>query len=531
MLCCVLLAVGCGGGGGSSTTTTPAGTTSDDTTTAFPATLAVASPLALSEEETSEAESVAGMTAASLSADETESQYDGMVTQLNEILEGTSDEGCLFDPELFYPNVSNAACYGPTVAYENHPDAGPGDPTEGNLPSGDVGIWMEMDPYAEDACAAAQLNARMQGLQERSMGALSGLAAMICTINSSDGELSLPDADNTMVNLTEVMLEPEGVTINTAVLAYGTTTDGEEKYAYTLDFDYNGDHIIVGLVHVLDATSTDVYRGRLFFKISTTVSDGGTNCPMIDGVALVTRNGSLIYNRTSETEMKVEMREAQFCGEDTHGLDEDDLVDPTNKCDETDPTTTGWGDDFNLFRAEFDPTTQLGDYAYAWQAGYRDGNTRVFNIAVTDDRDSTTDDLEAVAFFGYGDDIENLDPSITGFIFNWAGPGSEDHATALKEYAQKQEVSYNATTGHFDSDNASITYAPTNSGTYDGSGSFTYDSTGDGSADTDDATAIAIDLAAGTDDGTGTLTIEKTIADAGITIPTEPSCIDCTDIE
>jgi hypothetical protein len=510
-----LAIIGCSDSSGSLPATT------DDSTsqTAFPTSLAVASPLDWSSDSGTRTRAQ-GSLSRSIPAIETGSQYGAAIAAINDILTGTSTSSCTFDPQLFFQVVTNAGCYGPNVKYEDHPDAPT--PNNGDLPPGDTGIWLEEDPTTGDACAAAELNARMEGIQARSLGALLGLASMVCTINASGGSLSLPDATNTIVDLTVAMPAPNGVTFNSAVLAYATTTGGETKYTYGLDFDYDTHHIVVEMAHIPDATSTNVYRGQLTYRISTT-TDGGSNCPEVSGSTPVTRNGSLVYNRTADSIMTMEMREAQFCGSETNGLDSDKIVDATN---EFDPglAPNGWGDDFSLFRNEFDPTTLLGNYAYFWQAGHGDGNTRVFNLRVYDDGDDATEDLAATAFFGYGIDAENADPSIHGFIFNWAGPGNNHN---LQEYAQKQQVSYNATTGKFDSVSANIHYAPTTTGNYDGMGSFTYDSDADGFVDTIPGNAITHDLAASTDDGTGNFTIEQTIVDAGIVVPSQPDCSEC----
>jgi hypothetical protein len=514
-----LAMTGCSGGGGSSSETS----TDDDATpqaAAFPTTLAVASPLDLSAD--SEGARTRGASPRGVPATGTGSQYSAAIAAINAILSGSSLSACTFDPELFFQMVSNAGCYGPTVAYQNHPDAPSLSPDDGQLPPGDTGIWLEVDPTTSDACAAAELNARMQGIQARSLGALSGLATMVCTINASDGSLSLPDATNATVNLTSAMPATANVTFNSAVLTYAVTTDGEEKYTYSLDFDYNTKHIIVELAHIPNAASAEVYRGHLTYRINS-ITDGGSNCPMVSGSTPVTRNGSLVYNRSSASAMAMEMREAQFCGAETDGLDSNKIVDAAKKFDPS-SEPTGWGDDFNLLRADFDPATQLGNYAYFWQAGHHDGNTRVFNLRVYDDGDDATEDLSATAFFGYGNDAANADPSIQGFIFNWAGPGNNH---ILQEYAQKQQVSYNSTTGKFNSQVANILYAPTNSGNYNGSGTFTYDSDADDLVDTDPGTPITHNLAAGTDDGTGDVTIEQTIADTGIEVPGPPVCSEC----
>jgi len=519
----ILLAAGCGGGGGDSSTNDQSNNNNAASQTAFPSSLAVASPLNLDSDTgagTAGTQS-RGLTIRAVTASEIGSQYEAAIATINTILEGTSTSSCTFNPELFFQTVTNASCYGPSVQYEDHPDD-VSTPNSGELPPGDVGIWLEVDQTTGDACAAAELNARMEGIQARALGALSGMAAMVCTIYTSGGTLSMPDAANTIVDLTSDIPQPAGVVVTSAILAYGTTSDGEDKYSYILDFDYGTDQINVALVHIPSATATNVYRGQLSYQISTTTN--GSNCPMVSGSTPVTRNGSLVYNRTSASAMTIEMREGQFCGADINGLNSDQIVDATRKFDPT-AEPNGWGDDFNLFRADFDPTTQLGDFAYSWQAGHHDGNTRVFNLVVYDDGDAATEDLEATAFFGYGNDAENADPNISGFIFNWAGPGNNH---TLQEFAQEQTMSFNTGTGKFDSDTAKISYAPTTSGAYDGTGTFTYDSDADGTVDTNPAVAITVDLAVSSDDGTGTFTIEQTIIDAGITVPVQPACTECT---
>ena len=37
--------------------------------------------------------------------------------------------------------------------------------------------------------------------------------------------------------------------------------------------------------------------------------------------------------------------------------------------------------------ADFDPTTMIGDFAYSWQAGPGDGQSRVFNVRTDEDTD------------------------------------------------------------------------------------------------------------------------------------------------
>ena len=72
-------------------------------------------------------------------------------------LEGTDVSAC-FDALPAKPQVESPLCYGPAVDYEMHPDASGSDPTSGQLPTGDLGLWVETEPGTDTACAAAKLN-------------------------------------------------------------------------------------------------------------------------------------------------------------------------------------------------------------------------------------------------------------------------------------------------------------------------------------------------------------------------------------
>jgi hypothetical protein len=445
-----------------------------------------------------------------ISSDST-SRYNQIAQAISNVLDAESADLCTFDPDLFTITITNANCYGPTVPYENHPDGS--SPNSGELPPGDVGIWIATADD-DNACSAAQLNARMTGVRDRTKASLMGLASIICAINNdTSGAYTIPSDSTT--DVTAIMPEPTGVSWNLATITH-ETVNTEDKYSYILDFEYNGNRIYIDMAHIPNTDSSSVYRGRFSFRINDTLDYGG-NCPSGD----ITWNGSLVYNRTGSNDISFEMKEAQFCGHDADGWTTDGVVDPTKKYDaSTEPN--GWANDFNILRADFNPLTETGNYAYAWQAGCMDGNIRAFNVVTTEDEDDETEDLSATAFFGYGEDISNDDPSITGFIGNWAGPGN-DHT--LQEVAQKQVVAYNGTTEKFDLTSSNITYAPTNSLDHPGD-PFAFDSDADETLDS--TTAFSNDLVAGADTDSDTVaTIEETIAAAGISVPSAPSCSNC----
>jgi hypothetical protein len=470
---------------------------------AFPTDLAVASPVEVTDESTS-----ASVSSKSLGG--VSSRYTWVVSRLNILLAGASPAICTFDPELFLTQETDADCYGPTLAYEAHPDAtsSASPDYDGSLPSGDVGIWNSTATSGH-ACAAAQLNSRMAGIRDRSLAALSGLASMICAANSAG--ITLPT--NATEDLTAEMnaLAVTDTTFYSATITHDDSS-GSDEWSYEMDIMYapgSDTHGIIVLMTHIPGSSVGEYQGRVSMRINDTKSGG--NCPSAD----VTRNGSLLYNRTASA-MEVEVRSGEFCESASDGM-VDGLVDASLKYDaSTNPT--GWGNNFSVLTANFDPSTMEGDFAYSWQAGPNDANTRVINIRTTEDATNVLPAAET--FVGYGADIDGSDGGIDGFICNWAGPNNS-HTT--QDLAQYQAMEFDTGTSLYTVLDEDITYAPTTSCDYDGAGSFTYDSDGDGSVDTDPTLAVSNDLQALTDADTNGAFDE--IEATGFAVPTAPSNI------
>lgn len=435
----------------------------------FPENLAVTSPFSFQTE----------MTSRSLReySKKTISKYAWATARTEMSLKGITPSMCRFDPELFLKQSRNASCYGPTINYEGHPDATYVTDENGQLPSGDLGIWQETDQADGQACSASQLNAKMGGMRDRSQASLIGLSSMICAINSNN--LTLPSSST--LSMTDEMsaLNVTNTTFNNVTLTHSIDLSGKDTYSYSMDFDYTPSgtihSIIVNMEHRTES-STGEYSGF----ITTQVNDIfiGGNCSDSN----ITRNNSLHYERDSNNQIQTEVREAQFCGHGINGLNSDNKVDPSDKFT---GYNNGWGNNFAIFGANFNPLTLSGNYAYTWQAGPNDSNSRVFNI-ITDFSSNTGD-----AFYGYGNDIASSDGSISGFICNWAGPGS-DHT--LSDYVQHQALEISSETGQVTASHSHTSYAPTNSCSYDGLGSFSYDSDMDGFMDTDKETPITENL-------------------------------------
>ncbi len=542
LLASVLLTA-CGGGGSSTSSST-------STTTAFPAGLALTSPVSMTDgaltlaksspslwrrlndavyalrqgdlsplsmalhqlSPISDAWAAAGHSPAYLKA----------ANRINSLLTGAATPRATlsFDPNKFLAFANNATCYGPVITYQNHPDGA--DQVPPQLPSGDVGIWTTSDATTGHACAPAQLDARMNTITERTNTALMTLASMI-NVASGAGK-SLPSAGSSL-SLTAEMnsaLGAAGLTFTTATISQS----GTGVWTYLVQFTFTDGSSLshnaeIKMTHTPGASRAQ-YDGLLTYAV-TRGTTNMLNCPAISGGTVDV--GTLKYSRTSTTAATLVHREGNYCGTGTPAnlatsvanFSADGQLDPSNKWD----GTKGWGNNFNRFGAEYDPTTSQGKYIFGWQAGYNDGNSRVFNIGLN--YNSSTERRDGEAYYGYGLDIPSSTGDIQGFICNWAGPNASH---TLQDYFQRQHITYNDTTGLWEPTNnaassSNITYAPVNSCAYAGGTAFIYDKNGNGSTADDTAgSATVLDLADKTYGGTTYATVALAIRSRGMTMPT-----------
>ncbi len=470
---------------------------------AYPTSLAVASPF-----ETASGASVKS------SAKSFSSAYSSAITTISAILSGSSIGSCSFDVQNFFAKSGNASCYGPTLQFQNYPDSI--NPSATSLPSGDMGMWLEAEPSTGEACAAAELNEKMEGVSNQALAAMSSVAAMICTANVNS---VWPPASGTTIDLTTLAtpISATDATFTTATIGLDSTGN---VWSYDMLFTYtdgsgNPYDIEVHLSHE-DGASADA--GRFTYIVDDTFAGG--NCPTSD----VTTNGSLVYEINSSTSINLQSRVGTFCGHGATGIGSTGLVDPSY----TNPEySDGWGNNFEIFTANFNPTDLSGSYSYRWQAGPHDSNSRVFNIGV-----NSTTPMDGEAWFGFGDAVTSADECIKGFYCNWAGPTATHDFWST--YAQRQFVTLNSTTGIVEATGSDITYAPTNSCTYDGSGTFAYDRDLDGDLTDETAatnvvtspvtTGLEMDLYSAIDvnlDGTATMC--ETIESRGYSSPVAPA--------
>ena len=433
-----------------------------------------------------------------------------------------------------------ANCYGPQLNYTNHPGGG-----SGQLPGGDLGIWLEYEPQQRSdpnsptytqtlglgttdaytltygspghACSAAQLNSLMRGIEAQSEAALTLAAALVAQAAISGSSVL---TDGTPLDLTTAMNGSSAFVFSQAVLSRTAETIYYAVAFQTNEQQLNGSGstahtyaVTVTLAHQPDSsTPTERYRGLLTYQILDSDYRGGLHCassgpPPVSAVP----SGSLAYNRSAATDLKVQVRQATFCVQDAAGaLNPDGLA------------LAGWSDNYNVFTANFDPTAAFtdtttvsdtlttdlaGSYAFAWQAGNGDGYSRVFNVAVND-----MSPMSGEAYFGFGRRIQEssghsypltdttgtsstLLPddaviAVEGMFCNWAGPGIPG-SSRFQPYAQRQFVRLNDSTGFFEvpAGGSDIRYAPTDTclysvgGSYDNTVDFWYDRTLNGVRD------------------------------------------------
>ncbi len=381
----------------------------------------------------------------------------------------------------------NAACFGPQLLYQNHPDGS--DVTNANgdikLPAGDLGIWSDLDAESGNACAAAQLNAKMMGLRYRTFSGMAIFAGMLGRVGQSEELSNILAESDVNLDLTQDMndLEIKHVVFNEATINYDATS---ETWNYLVRFDFR--HLnsedpksAVFTMSLKPGSELEVYSGILNYRLDG--HKGGIQCTNDK----VERLGSVSFEKTVNGSVQTQARTALMCGHDgSNGFDENGVLDATYTQNDHED---GWVSNFSIFSTIFDSSTRAGRYAYTWQAGNADSHSRVFNITMNEDGE------DSEAWYGFGDSLTDAaaeQSKIKGFICNWAGPNGQH---TLIEKAQNQLIRRDAATSTFlpIEEGSSITYAPVNSCEYDSDsgGSFAYDRNldqdlSDESADTND---------------------------------------------
>ncbi len=440
--------------------------------------------------------------------------YTWATERIGEILSGATPLLSAFDVAAFYRNTLNADCFAPSINYSGHPDASGGASASGQLPGGDLGIWLA-ESSDGNACVVSQTNQLLAGVQDQSMMSLMTIASMVSAINSAG--MSLP----TSMSSVSVTAEMNALGLPDINFTLAFITNNSSFWKYQVNFEYTVSGKIYDVTMTLDHTpgsTTTEYGGNLYYLVEgeqgvPSLNLPGGNCPSNER----TRAGSLTYDREGD-DMNLQARTATLCG---HGVadafNSNGLVDVDNRYTAT-SNSDGWSENFSIFGADFDITDITGEYTFAWQAGVNDGYSRIFIIGFND---TSLDNGEG--HFGYGDAIQDTDGYIQGFICDWATPNG---TRTLTTQTQRQFFDYDVSSAvYIGSDyRANIEYAPTRSCEYDGSGSFLFDV--DASTVLGDITAEDVSLSFASDLWSPTdpaHTVPEGLQARGIRVPSVPS--------
>ena len=424
--------------------------------------------------------------------------HDAKKERMKGVMDAKDKTGCYAVMQNIGSPPNSPTCYGPSVNYIDHPDS-TGGTTDGQLPSGDLGLWTSTEGTTGQACAAAKLNQLVSDAAQRIDMALGATAAMLCIAKQEGKELPAigeeVDMASTMTADADVASKG-GMTVSAAKLTRSAdTAEGKASYTSNITFSVTppgrseSETISVSLKHVpLDDTNA-TYQGII--TVVKTGKGGTVQAPPAPPKAgniiatvtpeiappnyavTTTANAlSVVYVR-SATEITYKMISAEFDGGTTSANMFNSTTGEVNAANAG--GTTGWTGNLNIALATVkdDGNSKL---AYAWQAGSGDGYTRNFNVTTT----KTGTALSGDAYFGFAENASNAAPKlkIQGMICNWAGPGnsgSSRKTDASWALVQKQQMALDLTTGIWKpSGTDKITFAPAKDCDWAGTGASRY---------------------------------------------------------
>ncbi len=464
LLACYLLAA-CGGGKSTGNNTT----TAHDLSAAAPL-IAVASPVASKSSATTHQALRVRSSTADTSPGAAAPQAKSLPDQIAAIrtrLAQTTVDACLQGIQLQAPQVYTS-CYGPSLAYLNHPNysGGPSgmaggcsivsdDGDDGCLPSGDLGIWKATEPTGE-ACTAATMNAKVLSVSAIVNSAVDLMAGLICVAQVNGSDLTVGTAALDLHDTVNAKLSTQLTTASLQRLA--DRSDGRATYRISVagtvgqtpvsvtavhspgDSTGNGSAgLLNGYIDHIDGMNQQPYRDA--FSVLYEIAGGKVRFELRSGNTSTSVGASALFAADGTFDFAAQLRRPQGAGMAAGGT---------------------------LDRAEIDASTGLGTLIHAWQAGNGDQFTRVFQ-ATTSAGVSGPD--TGYGYFGFGPPLDSPQlGSIAGMFCNWAGPGAVFHqwtngvANVNTLNVQAQSMTRDATSGVFvPTGEDHITYAPTNS--------------------------------------------------------------------
>jgi hypothetical protein len=420
---------------------------------------------------------------------------------------------------------SNAACFGPSMDYVDHPDGTDRSGQVATLPTGDLGIWAEYDAPSGQACAAAQLNQQLSAARLRTTAGLLTMAATVRQLNQEEQTMLLVGGSVDVADRLQV-LGVGGVEFGHARVTRNPDT-GQWTYSVGMQqFDPVSDRARSTSIELIFQPSPSGVPEEFSGLLQITAEDdfAGGNC----AESAVRHLSSMAFQRLDHEHLRSEYRYGMYCGHAAAGggFDVTGQVDPTYSQLLFDD---GWANNFSIFRADFNPVNNAGTYAYSWQAGAGDSHSRVLNVGI-----AGPDALQGDAWFGFGQSLlsgAELAGTINGFICNWAGPGA-DHSLIERAQYQPLILDEQALQIAVGEGGSNITYAPTNACIYhsDEGGSFLYDRNLNGdlsdesaaSVDVGDGESLSFDLAPPETSAFAGIDIEEVIAVRGFVAPVAP---------
>ena len=463
---CTLFILSCS----SSDSTSTGDDTDNGLSDAFPTSFAISSPFA-----TGDSSSNSKLTF--MTEPEDFATVEEKIELIDSLLGATSISECNF-LFSFFAGAFEPMCYGPTIDYTDHPDATGGGDENGQLPSGDVGIYSENETVGSDEvpCMTAKLDELISKVEERIDFSVNLFAWMMC-LAKVEGSDSLPAAGDS-TDFTNLVSDNTAstefpFTVESASLARLDDCDGDEQYQTSVTGSITDGtktvEISMNMKHIKGNADNTIYSGRIW---NTLKSDFGAegNCSGANKSMIATSIG---YQKTSATALRADLATAEYCNDTGDPFNSDKTLDVDNKFDSS-TNPEGWASNLNVFRTNHDTSDRSDRFIYHWQAGRLDSNPRTFIGDIGEDANGM---IDGCGYFGFSPD-PGPGTIPDGIICNWAGPNN-DHTR--QPYLQRQCITEN-TDGVLVSDASrlNITYAPVNSCEYDGTGTATFN--GDGAA-------------------------------------------------
>jgi len=353
------------------------------------------------------------------------------------------------------PPVRDPVCYGPRMDYANHPDwtSGNNPPADGQLPSGDLGIWLDTEPTQSDAgtapCSAVKMNELVSKAIHNVDMATGSVAMMMCA--AAHERISSPKNAGDVLDFSTVLNKVPNTpfTITTATLERVDATT--LKTVFVASHDGGSNHRL-GELTIRTTHNSSTRSGLVQIERQP------------QGDTTTTRVTSARYrpNPSAPETLQLRVQQGRFLNaSNTSYFDTEGDV-------KLGPITGNPNrniEDTHIVIAEFTPTTGAQTVAYGWNAGGSDSHYRVFNAEAA----STT----ANAWYGYVPnpyavngsttvgETPNLDLSDidAGMICNWAGPGNSHTVTSYLQHQSMTKSSQNL--WEVTAANSLIKYVPT----------------------------------------------------------------------